>query len=211
MIFLLGITMIFIIGLPWKIVFSILFITLALIPILWQQLYEYQKHRIIVFLNPNIDTLGTGYQIIQSKIAIGSGGLFGKGFLNGSQSYLDYLPEKHTDFIFTMLAEEFGMMGGLTLIGLYALLLIYGFAISLRCRHHFGRLLGMGIITMFFLNFFVNVAMVMGLLPVVGMPLPLVSYGGSAMLTLMFGFGLLLNVYVHRDVYLGPGAADGNR
>ena len=172
-------------------------------------LLDYQKAR-LTYLRPEQDPLGSGYHVMQSKIALGSGGIFGKGFLAGSQSHLSFLPEKHTDFIFTMLAEEFGMMGGLTLIGLYALLLIYGFAISLRCRHHFGRLLGMGIMTMFFLNFFVNVAMVMGLLPVVGMPLPLVSYGGSAMLTLMFGFGLLLNVYVHRDVYLGPGAADGN-
>ena len=183
----------------------------AIVPVWHLVLLDYQKARLLTYLRPEQDPLGSGYHVMQSKIALGSGGIFGKGFLAGSQSHLSFLPEKHTDFIFTMLAEEFGMMGGLTLIGLYALLLIYGFAISLRCRHHFGRLLGMGIMTMFFLNFFVNVAMVMGLLPVVGMPLPLVSYGGSAMLTLMFGFGLLLNVYVHRDVYLGPGAADGNR
>ena len=182
----------------------------AIVPVWHLVLLDYQKARLLTYLRPEQDPLGSGYHVMQSKIALGSGGIFGKGFLAGSQSHLSFLPEKHTDFIFTMLAEEFGMMGGLTLIGLYALLLIYGFAISLRCRHHFGRLLGMGIITMFFLNFFVNVAMVMGLLPVVGMPLPLVSYGGSAMLTLMFGFGLLLNVYVHRDVYLGPGAADGS-
>ncbi|MBN07935.1 MAG: rod shape-determining protein RodA [Rhodospirillaceae bacterium] len=182
----------------------------AIVPVWHLVLLDYQKARLLTYLRPEQDPLGSGYHVMQSKIALGSGGIFGKGFLAGSQSHLSFLPEKHTDFIFTMLAEEFGMMGGLTLIGLYALLLIYGFAISLRCRHHFGRLLGMGIMTMFFLNFFVNVAMVMGLLPVVGMPLPLVSYGGSAMLTLMFGFGLLLNVYVHRDVYLGPGAADGN-
>jgi len=183
----------------------------AIVPVWHFVLLDYQKARLLTYLRPEQDPLGSGYHVMQSKIALGSGGIFGKGFLAGSQSHLSFLPEKHTDFIFTMLAEEFGMMGGLTLIGLYALLLIYGFAISLRCRHHFGRLMGMGIMTMFFLNFFVNVAMVMGLLPVVGMPLPLVSYGGSAMLTLMLGFGLLLNVYVHRDVYLGPGAADGNR
>ncbi len=183
----------------------------AIVPVWHLVLLDYQKARLLTYLRPEQDPLGSGYHVMQSKIALGSGGIFGKGFLAGSQSHLSFLPEKHTDFIFTMLAEEFGMMGGLTLIGLYALLLIYGFAISLRCRHHFGRLMGMGIMTMFFLNFFVNVAMVMGLLPVVGMPLPLVSYGGSAMLTLMFGFGLLLNVYVHRDVYLGPGAADVSR
>ena len=182
----------------------------AIVPVWHLVLLDYQKARLLTYLRPEQDPLGSGYHVMQSKIALGSGGIFGKGFLAGSQSHLSFLPEKHTDFIFTMLAEEFGMMGGFTLIGLYALLLIYGFAISLRCRHHFGRLIGMGIMTMFFLNFFVNVAMVMGLLPVVGMPLPLVSYGGSAMLTLMFGFGLLLNVYVHRDVYFGPGAADSN-
>ena len=183
----------------------------AIVPIWHFVLLDYQKARLLTYLRPEQDPLGSGYHVMQSKIALGSGGVFGKGFLAGSQSHLSFLPEKHTDFIFTMLAEEFGMMGGLALMGLYALLLIYGFAISLRCRHHFGRLMGMGIMTMFFLNFFVNVAMVMGLLPVVGMPLPLVSYGGSAMLTLMFGFGLLLNVYVHRDVHLGPGAADVDR
>ncbi len=183
----------------------------AIVPVWHFVLLDYQKARLLTYLRPEQDPLGSGYHVMQSKIALGSGGVFGKGFLAGSQSHLSFLPEKHTDFIFTMLAEEFGMMGGLALMSLYALLLIYGFAISLRCRHHFGRLIGMGIMTMFFLNFFVNVAMVMGLLPVVGMPLPLVSYGGSAMLTLMFGFGLLLNVYVHRDVHLGPGAADVDR
>ena len=182
----------------------------AIVPVWHLVLLDYQKARLLTYLRPEQDPLGSGYHVMQSKIALGSGGIFGKGFLAGSQSHLSFLPEKNTEFIFTMLAEEFGMIGGLTLIGLYALMLIYGFAISLRCRHHFGRLLGMGIMTTFSLSFFVNVAMVMGLLPVVGMPLPLVSYGGSAMLTLMFGFGLLLNVYVHRDVYLGPGAADGN-
>ena len=183
----------------------------AIVPVWHLVLLDYQKARLLTYLRPEQDPLGSGYHVMQSKIALGSGGIFGKGFLGGSQSHLSFLPEKHTDFIFTMLAEEFGMVGCLALMGLYALLLIYGFAISLRCRHHFGRLMGMGIMTMFFLNFFVNVAMVMGLLPVVGMPLPLVSYGGSAMLTLMFGFGLLLNIYVLRDVYLGPGAADADR
>ena len=183
----------------------------AIIPVWNFVLMDYQKARLLTFLWPEQDPMGSGYHVMQSKIALGSGGVFGKGFLDGSQSHLSFLPEKHTDFIFTMLAEEFGMMGGLGLLGLYVLIMIYGFGISLRCRHHFGRLLGMGFITMFFLNFFVNVAMVMGLLPVVGMPLPLVSYGGTALLTLMIGFGLLLNVYVHRDVSLGPGSADSDR
>ncbi len=129
--------------------------------------------------------------------------MFGKGFLQGSQSHLNFLPEKQTDFIFTLLAEEWGLVGGLTLLGLYVLLLVYGFAISLRSRSHFGRLVGMGVTITFFLYVFINIAMVMGLIPVVGAPLPLISYGGTAMLTLLFGFGLLLGVYVHRDMVIG--------
>ena len=160
-------------------------------------------------MNPEHDPLGTGYHIMQSKIALGSGGIFGKGYLEGSQSHLSFLPEKHTDFIFTMLAEEFGMVGGLLLLGLYLLILLYGFIIALRCRNQFGRLLAMGFIMSFFFMVFVNIAMVMGVVPVVGMPLPLISYGGTSMLTLLFGFGLLMCVYVHRDVRLGPGSADG--
>jgi len=182
----------------------------AVIP-LWQfVLRDYQKARLLTFISPEKDPLGAGYHIIQSKIALGSGGVFGKGLLKGTQSHLSFLPEKHTDFIFTMLAEELGLVGGLGLLGLYLLLLIYCFAISLRCRSHFGRLIGMGVSTSFFLNVFVNIAMVMGVVPVVGMPLPLVSYGGTAMLTTMFSFGLLLCVYVHRDVQIGPGAVEGN-
>src|SRR6202035_4372506 len=134
------------------------------------------------------------------KIALGSGGVFGKGFLLGTQSHLSFLPEKQTDFIFTMLAEEFGFVGGLTLLGLYTLVIVYGFAIALRSRNHFGRLLGLGIATNFFLYVFINTAMVMGLIPVVGVPLPLISYGGTAMVTVMFGFGLLMNVSIHREV-----------
>ena len=176
---------------------------LAAIPVIWQFLFDYQKKRVLFFLNPERDPLGSGYHIIQSKIALGSGGLFGKGFLQGTQSHLSFLPEKQTDFIFTMLAEEFGLIGGLVLIGLYLLLLIYGFAISLRSRNQFGRIVGMGITTIFFLYIFINIAMVMGLIPVVGAPLPLISYGGTAMVSLLFGFGLLMGVYVHRDVTIG--------
>ena len=206
-----GIAMLFLAGVRiWVFVVGAFSTIAAVIP-LWQfALLDYQKQRVLTFFNPEKDPLNTGYHIIQSKIALGSGGLFGKGFLEGSQSHLSFLPEKHTDFIFTMLAEEFGLVGGLALIGLYTLLLIYAFAISLRCRSQFGRLIGMGVATSFFLNIFVNIAMVMGVVPVVGMPLPLISWGGSSMLTLMFGFGLLLCVYVHRDVQIGPGAADGN-
>ncbi len=176
---------------------------IALVPVIWQFLHEYQKQRVLTFFDPEIDPLGAGYHIIQSKIALGSGSVFGKGFLQGTQSHLQFLPEKHTDFIFTMLAEEFGLVGGLVLLGLYFLLLAYGIAIAVRCRSHFGRLVGMGITSIFFLYVFINIAMVMGLIPVVGVPLPLVSYGGTAMLTILIGFGLLLGVWVHRDAMMG--------
>ncbi len=178
-------------------------------PVIWQFLRDYQKQRVLTFFNPESDPLGAGYHIIQSKIALGSGGLFGKGFLQGTQSHLNFLPEKQTDFIFTMLAEEFGLVGGLALLGLYFMLLTYGIAISVRSRSQFGRLVGMGITVTFFLYVFINIAMVMGLIPVVGVPLPLISYGGTAMLTVLIGFGLLMSVYVHRDVVIGRrGAGD---
>ena len=182
----------------------------AAVPIVWSTLRTYQQNRILTFLDPESDPLGAGYHILQSKIALGSGGLFGKGFMQGSQSYLNFLPEKQTDFIFTMMAEEFGMVGGLVLLGLYSLIMIYGFAIGLRSRSHFGRLLAMGLTSMLFLYVFINIAMVMGLIPVVGVPLPLISYGGTAMLTLMIGIGFLINVYVHRDVTISrTGGGDG--
>lgn len=186
----------------WKFA-VVLTLGLAALPAGWQLLHTYQRQRIMTFLNPESDPLGAGYHIIQSKIALGSGGLSGKGFLQGTQGHLRFLPEMQTDFIYTMLAEEFGMVGGLGLIGLYALLLIYCVAISTRSYSHFGRLLGMGITMTFFLYVFINIAMVMGLIPVVGVPLPLISYGGTAMLTLLIGFGLLMGVWVHRDVIIG--------
>ncbi|MEH6630383.1 MAG: rod shape-determining protein RodA [Halopseudomonas aestusnigri] len=173
---------------------------LAAIPIGWQFLHGYQKNRVLIFLNPEQDPLGTGYHIHQSKIAFGSGGVFGKGFLQGSQSHLNFLPEKQTDFIFTMLAEEFGMVGGLVLLGLYILLMVYGLAISLRSRNQFGRLLAIGLTFNLFLYVFINIAMIMGLVPVVGVPLPLISYGGTVMLTVMMGLGLVMSVWLHRDI-----------
>ncbi len=185
----------------WK--FAVVFgAGLAMIPIGWQFLREYQKQRILTFFNPESDPLGAGYHIIQSKIALGSGGIFGKGFLLGSQGHLNFLPEKQTDFIFTMLAEEFGIVGGLFLLGLYFLILIYGFAIALRSRNQFGRLIAIGVTATFFFYVFINMAMVMGLVPVVGVPLPLISYGGTSMLTLLFSFGLLIGVYIHRDIVI---------
>jgi rod shape determining protein RodA len=173
---------------------------LGAIPVAWEFLHDYQKQRVYTFLDPETDPLGAGYNILQSKIALGSGGLFGKGFMSGSQSQLMFLPEKHTDFIFVVLAEEFGMAGAVALLALYLILLIYGWVIALSCRSQFARLVAVGMTTQFFLYVIVNVSMVMGLIPVVGIPLPLVSYGGSAMMTLMIGVGLLLSMSVHREV-----------
>lgn len=176
---------------------------LAALPIAWTFLHDYQKNRVLTFLNPESDPLGTGYHILQSKIAFGSGGLFGKGFMGGTQAHLNFLPERHTDFILTMLAEELGMVGLLGLLTIFIIFICYGYAIALRCRHQFGRLVAFGLTASFFLYFFINLGMVMGLLPVVGVPMPFVSYGGTALLTLMFSVGLLMNVYVHRDTQMG--------
>jgi len=185
----------------WK--FALVFALAGMImPYVWDHLHDYQKARVMTFIDPAQDPLGTGYNILQSKIALGSGGLFGKGFGMGSQSQLHFLPEKHTDFIFVVLAEEFGMLGAVTLIFLYFLLLAYGSAIAFTSRSPFARLTAFGLTLTFFLYVFVNVAMVTGVIPVVGIPLPLVSYGGTAMMTLLIGCGILLSVSIHRNVRL---------
>lgn len=182
----------------WKFGIVIALIAIAA-PYAWHHLHDYQKTRLLTFLNPDADPLGAGYNIIQSKIALGSGGLFGKGFGMGTQSQLQFLPEKHTDFIFVVLGEEFGMMGALFLFALYFLLLSYGMIIALTSRSQFGRLIAMGMTTCIFLHIFVNVAMVTGTIPVVGIPLPLVSYGGTSLMTLLMGCGILLGLSLHRD------------
>jgi rod shape determining protein RodA len=164
----------------------------------WQLLKDYQYRRIDTFLDPATDPLGTGYHITQSKIALGSGGWTGRGFMQGTQSRLNFLPEKHTDFIFTTLAEEFGFVGGITLLSLYGLVILFCITMALRMKDRFSALLTMGIAATFFLFFAVNMSMVMGLAPVVGVPLPLVSYGGSAMLVLLAAFGLVQSAHVHR-------------
>jgi rod shape determining protein RodA len=166
-------------------------------------LHDYQKARIMTFMDPESDLQGSGYHITQSKIALGSGSVWGKGFLQGTQSHLDFLPERQTDFIFTMFAEEFGMVGSLVLIGLYVLLVIYGTAIGIRCKNQFGRLLAFGLSFNLFCYFFINTAMVMGLIPVVGVPLPLISYGGTVLMTVLIGFGLILSVNIHREQKIG--------
>jgi len=164
----------------------------------WQLLKDYQYSRIDTFINPDSDPLGAGYHITQAKIALGSGGWTGRGFMQGTQSRLNFLPEKHTDFIFTTLSEEFGFVGSISLLGLYTLVLVFCIAAALSMKDRFSALLTLGIGVTFFLFFAVNIAMVVGLAPVVGVPLPLVSYGGSAMLTLLLGFGLMQSAYVHR-------------
>ncbi|GBQ05098.1 rod shape-determining protein RodA [Acetobacter cerevisiae] len=180
-------------------------ITLLLLPVpylakfAYAHLHDYQRARITTFLNPESDPLGAGYNIIQSKIALGSGGMWGQGYLHGSQGQLNFLPEKQTDFIFTMIAEEWGYVGAVTVIGLLLLLILGGMLMAIRSRNRFGRLVALGISMNFFLYCLVNLSMVMGAIPVGGVPLPLVSYGGSAMLNVMLGFGLLLSTWVHRD------------
>jgi rod shape determining protein RodA len=164
----------------------------------WQLLEDYQFRRIDTFLDPASDPLGAGYHITQSKIALGSGGLTGRGFMQGTQSRLNFLPEKHTDFIFTTLAEEFGFVGGIGLLSLYGLIILFCIAAAMAMRDRFSQILTLGIAATLFLFFAVNMSMVMGLAPVVGVPLPLVSYGGSAMLVLMAAFGLVQSAHVHR-------------
>lgn len=183
----------------WK--FALITIAgLSALPVAWSFLRDYQKDRIMIFLNPSNDPLGAGYHITQSKIAFGNGGLGGKGFLEGTQAQLNFLPEHHTDFIFTMIAEEMGLFGTLAVLLLYTLILVYGYAIAYSSKNHFGRLIAIGMTLNLFLYVFINMAMVMGLIPVVGVPLPMISYGGTAMITVMVGFGLLMSVYINRDL-----------
>jgi rod shape determining protein RodA len=203
-----GATIFFLAGVRiWKFV-VVLVMGLASIPIGWNFMHEYQRQRILTFIDPETDPLGSGYHILQSQIAFGSGSVFGKGYLQGTQSHLNFLPERHTDFIFTMLAEEFGLVGGLLVLLLFGMLMIYGLAVSVRCRNHFGRMLAMGMTATILLYVFINTAMVMGLIPVVGVPLPLISYGGTAMLTVLAGCGFLMNVYINRDVRIARHASE---
>ena len=159
--------------------------------------------RVLTFLDPERDPLGSGYHIMQSKIALGSGGVFGKGFLKGTQSHLNFLPEKHTDFIFTMLSEEFGLIGGVVIILVNMLILAYSYAFAMRTTSYFGKLLIIGLATNYFLYVFINIAMVLGLLPVVGVPLPLISYGGTVILSVCASFGVIMAVYINKDTNLG--------
>ncbi|MGB5455728.1 MAG: rod shape-determining protein RodA [Gammaproteobacteria bacterium] len=193
-----GFSVVFFSGIRWRVLIATSLAVLAFVPILWRMMHEYQRQRVLTLLDPESDPLGAGYHIIQSKIAIGSGGLYGKGWLNGTQSQLDFLPERSTDFIFAVFAEEFGMMGAAVLLSLYAFIIWRGLYIADHAQDNFSRLLAGSLSMTFFVYLFVNVGMVSGVLPVVGVPLPLVSYGGTSLVTLMAGFGMLMSINSHR-------------
>lgn len=198
----LGTMMFFLAGVKrWIFVVGFIMLAIAL-PLIWQFLHDYQKNRILTFLNPERDPLGSSYNIIQSKIAIGSGGFFGKGFMKGTQSQLQFLPEHQTDFIFTMLCEEWGFLGGFLLLITFSILIFYCYMIGFNAKAKFARLIAMGITSMLFLHIFINISMVMGLLPAVGVPLPLLSYGGTIMMTILIGFGLVISVHVHSKSHI---------
>ena len=202
-----GVAIFFVVGVRlWK--FGLVgLLGLAALPVAWNILRPYQQRRILTFFDPESDPLGAGYHILQAKIALGSGGIFGKGFMQGSQAHLDFLPERQTDFIFTMLAEEFGLVGGLAVLGLFLLLFAYGIAIAIRIRNQFGRVVAIGVTVTVAVYALINMAMVMGLVPVVGAPLPLISYGGTAVLSVMIGYGLLLSASINRDTLIGKSGA----
>ena len=190
--------MLFVVGVQWWKFALVGVLGGALLPVAWNFLHEYQQNRVLTFLNPERDPLGAGYHIIQSKIAFGSGGIFGKGFLHGTQTHLNFLPEKHTDFIFTMFSEEFGMVGSLTLVLLNILVIALGYMFAFRISNYFAKLVVIGLNTNYFLYVFINIAMVMGVLPVVGIPLPLISYGGTVMFSIMSSFGIILCMKVNQ-------------
>ncbi|MBF0609848.1 MAG: rod shape-determining protein RodA [Magnetococcales bacterium] len=192
-----GGVVIFVAGLPWKYIFLMVTTFVAAAPIAWKFMHDYQQKRILTLLNPEGDPLGAGYHIIQSKIAVGSGGMMGKGYLKGSQSHLDFLPEQHTDFIFSVLAEEWGFIGGMVLLGLFALLILRGLLIAANARDRFGLLVASGIISLIAFQVIINLGMVIGIFPVVGIPLPLVSYGGSSMVTIMGALGVMAHIAIH--------------
>jgi rod shape determining protein RodA len=173
----------------------------SILPILWRFLKEYQKRRIITFFNPDLDPLGAGYHVIQSKIAVGSGGVIGKGFMKGTQCKLGFLPEQQTDFIFSALAEEWGLIGSLLVLGLYFALILWGLHIAVQSKDRFGTILSFGIVAMLFWHVSINIGMVLGIIPVVGIPLPLFSYGGSFLISTLIGVGLLLNVSMRRFLF----------
>ncbi|MEQ6340882.1 MAG: rod shape-determining protein RodA [Gammaproteobacteria bacterium] len=195
-----GVFVIFLGGVRWRYIIAVGALVAAFIPIAWSLMHDYQRQRVLTFLDPESDPLGTGYHIIQSKIAIGSGGLYGKGWLNGTQSYLDFIPERSTDFIFAVLSEEFGLIGILVVLAIYLFIVMRGLYIASQAHDTFTRLLAGSLILTFSVYIFVNIGMVTALLPVVGVPLPLISYGGTSMVTVMAGFGILMSIHTHRKL-----------
>lgn len=195
-----GVAILFLAGVSWFYFVGGAVALAGLLPLIWANLHDYQKQRVFTFLEPERDPLGQGYQIFQSQIALGAGGVSGRGFMNGTQSQLDFLPEKHTDFIFTTFAEEMGFVGSVVLLALYSGLFLLLFIMAMRCASHFARLMAAGAAVMVALHTFVNMAMVTGLIPVVGAPLPLVSYGGTSMIATMIALGFASNAYAHRRV-----------
>ena len=195
-----GFFVLFLAGLQWRLLIVMALLAAAAAPLLWHFMHDYQRQRVITFLNPENDPLGTGYHIIQSKIAIGSGGLYGKGWLNGTQSQLDFLPERSTDFIFAVLGEEFGFIGILVLFAFYVFIVIRGILIAIQAQDTYTRLLAGSITMTFFVYVIINTGMVTGILPVVGLPLPAISYGGTSIVTLMAGFGILMSIHTHRKL-----------
>ena len=191
--------LLFLAGVSWVYFLAAFVGVIVVLPHVWERLHDYQQERILTFIDPERDPSGSGYHILQSKIAIGSGGFTGKGFMQGTQAQLNFLPEKHTDFIFTMFSEEMGFIGAAVLLALYLLALLFITYMALRCRSTFARLVAAGMGLCLFAYVFINVAMVTGLVPVVGVPLPLVSYGGTSMLTMMAGLGFVLNAHVNRS------------
>ena len=188
----------FLAGMRWRLIVALGVLAASCAPVMWYFMHDYQRRRVLTFMNPERDPLGDGYHIIQSKIAIGSGGLYGKGWLNGSQSQLDFLPERSTDFIFAVFSEEFGLLGAGCLLVAYLMVVFRGLYLATQAQETYGRLLAGSLVLTFFIYVFVNIGMVSGLLPVVGLPLPLLSYGGTSLVTLMAGFGILMSVHTHR-------------
>jgi rod shape determining protein RodA len=195
-----GFYVLFLAGLSWRVMGGMAVAAIASAPFLWSALHDYQRHRILMLLDPTQDALGKGYHTIQGMIAVGSGGLLGKGYLNGTQTHLDFLPERTTDFIFAVWSEEFGFLGNLILLGIYIFVIGRGFVITANASTYFTRLMAGSITLTFFTYAFVNMGMVSGILPVVGVPLPLVSYGGTSILTLLLGFGMLMSIHTHKQL-----------
>ncbi len=195
-----GFFVIYLGGLSLKLIAAVAVLAVASAPLIWHLLHDYQRRRILIMLDPSSDPLGAGYHIIQSTIAVGSGGLTGKGWMKGTQTHLDFLPERSTDFIFAVLAEEFGLIGNLLLLLLYTAIVYRGLTLAARAPTLFGRLLAAALVLTFFVYAFVNMGMVSGILPVVGVPLPLVSYGGTSMVTVLLGFGIVMSVATHKKL-----------